>query len=295
MPARLIRLLVLSGAALAGCTSHSQPVEADLILHHGRIAVVDDAFSIHEAIVVKDGRVLAVGGNDLAGQYRAARSVDLRGRLVVPGFNDTHIHLSGQARRHVNLAGVGSLSELKRRIAAKAEEMGPGEWVTGSAWSEDELAEKRRPLRADLDEAAPRNPVLITRAGGHSAVANSRALALADITRRTPDPEGGVIERDASGEPNGVIRERQGIVGRLVPPATREELRSSLVENIRRVLELGITSFTLAGIPPDAYAEWEEIYREHGSKLPRATVQIRWITPQGRGGSGDVRGRAQRG
>jgi predicted amidohydrolase YtcJ len=288
MTTPLIVLAALLGLAAPGCVSQSEQVQADLVLHNGKIVVVDDAFSVHDTIVVKDGKVLAVGGADLARQYRAARTIDLRGRTVVPGFNDTHIHLSGQARRHVNLAGSGSLVELKRKIAGKAAELGPGEWVTGSAWSEDELAEKRRPLRHDLDEAAPRNPVIITRAGGHSAVANSRALELAGVTRRTPDPDGGVIERDANGELNGVIRERQGIVGRLVPPASREELRESLVRNIRDLLRLGITSYTLAGIAPDAYAEWEEIYRTHGSQLPRGTIQIRWITPQGRGSGGDV-------
>jgi predicted amidohydrolase YtcJ len=264
----------------AGIASAQQP--ADLVLHNGRIASVDEAFSIHQAIVVKDGRILAVGSNDLAKTYRAARTVDLRGRLVIPGFNDTHIHLSGQARRHVNLAGMKSIKEIQQRVLAKARELGPGEWVTGSAWSEDELAENRRPLRRDLDEVAPDNPVIITRAGGHSAVANSLALKLASVTKDTPQPEGGVIEKDETGELNGVIRERQGIVSRLVPAATAAELRASLIENIRNVLRLGITSFTLAGTSPEGYAEWEEIYRAHGESLPRATVQIRWAAPEGR-------------
>jgi predicted amidohydrolase YtcJ len=275
-------------ATVAGCTSQPPPEEIDLLLHNGKIAVVDDAFSIHRAIAVNDGKVVAVGGPDLATRFRAQRTVDLQGRTVLPGFNDTHIHLDGNARRHINLANVTSMSELKRLVADKAAEMGPGEWVTGSAWSEDNLVEKRRPLRADLDEAAPQNPVILTRAGSHSAVANSRALQLAGITRNTPNPEGGVIERDQRGELNGIIRERQGMVENLVPPATEEELRVSLVENIRNVLSLGITSFTLAGIRPDDYEKWESIYREHGSQLPRATVQIRWITPQGRG-SDDVK------
>lgn len=273
-------LCVLAVIPTAGVASAQQP--ADLILHHGKIAVVDEAFSIHEAIVVKDGKVVAVGTNDLAKTYRATRAIDLAGRLVIPSFNDTHIHLNGQARRHVNLAGTKSIKEIQQRILARAKEMGPGEWVTGSAWSEDELAEKRRPLRRDLDEVAPENPVIITRAGGHSAVANSLALKLAGVTRDTPQPDGGVIERDARGELNGVIRERQGIVSRLVPNATAAELRASLIENIRNVLSFGITSFTLAGTSPGGYEEWEEIYRAHGEDLPRATVQIRWAAPEGR-------------
>ena len=281
-------LVTQTGAARA------QSAAADLVLYNGKIAIADDAFSIYQAVVVNDGKVAAVGGNDLVTAYRATRVIDLKGRTVIPGFNDTHIHLSGQARRHVNLAGTKSMAELKQKIAAKAKELGPGEWVTGSAWSEDELQERRRPLRTDLDEAAPQNPVIISRAGGHSAVANSLALKLAGVTRDTPNPEGGVIERDEQGELNGVIRERQGIVSRLVPQATREELRGSLVQNVRNLLSLGITSFTLAGTSPDGYKEWEEIYRAHGEELPRATVQIRWAVPEGRGGTAVAWGGAER-
>jgi predicted amidohydrolase YtcJ len=124
--------------------------------------------------------------------------------------------------------------------------------------------------------------VIITRAGGHSAVSNSLALKLAGVTKDTPQPDGGVIEKDERGELNGVIRERQGIVSRLVPAATPAELRDSLVENIRHVLSLGITSFTLAGVSPAGYAEWEQIYAAHRDTLPRATVQIRWASPDGR-------------
>ena len=91
-------------------------------------------------------------------------------------------------------------------IRAKVEEIGEGEWITGYGWSEDELDEGRRPLRRDLDEVAPNNPVTLTRAGGHSAVVNSLALELAGVTVDTPQPEGGVIEKDQNGELNGVIQ-----------------------------------------------------------------------------------------
>lgn len=286
------RTLILTGvlclAVLTSATRSQQPA-ADLVLHNGKVATLDDAFSIHQAIVVKDGKVAAVGGNDLLKSYAAARVVDLQGRTVIPGFNDTHIHLSGQARRHVDLAASKSIAEIKRKISEKAAELGAGEWVTGSAWSEDELAERRRPLRSDLDEAAPRNPVIITRAGGHSAVVNSLALKLAGITKDTPNPEGGVIERGDAGELNGVIRERQGIVSRLVPDATPEELRASFVQTIRNLLNRGITSFTLAGTSPEGYKEWEQIYQAYGDELPRATVQIRWAVPEGRGQMEQVR------
>jgi predicted amidohydrolase YtcJ len=115
---------------------------------------------------------------------------------------------------------------------------------------------------------------VLSRAGGHSATANSRALALARITAATPDPEGGVIEKDERGEPNGIIRERQDIVARLVPPSKPEDLRPSFVANLKRLLSLGITSIVEAGTVPGAYREWEAIYQANRGELPRAAVQI---------------------
>jgi predicted amidohydrolase YtcJ len=266
-------VLVATAALLSSC---SPPEAADLILTGGKIAIVDEAFTVHETIVVRDGRVLAVGDASLADEYRAPRTVELAGRLVVPGFNDTHTHISGSARRHIDLAGTRSIADIQALVRAKAAEMGDGEWITGYGWSEDELVDQRRPLRDDLDEAAPRNPVLLTRAGGHSAVASSLALELAGVDERTPQPEGGVIERDESGRLNGVIRERQGIVGRLVPEATPEELRDSHVQVLRDQLALGITSVVQAGVSPEGFDLWQGIYREFGDELPRAAVQPRW-------------------
>jgi predicted amidohydrolase YtcJ len=264
---------LLFGLLLSAC---EPPATADLILTGGRIAIVDDDFSIHETIVVRDGLVVAVGDASLADEYSATTTVDLDGRLVLPGFNDTHTHIRGRARRSIDLGGTKSITKIQALIRAKIEEMGEGEWITGYGWSEDELAEGRRPLRADLDEAAPDNPVILTRAGGHSGVANSLALSLAGIDRNTPQPEGGVIEYDATGELNGVIRERQGMVSRLVPDASPEEFRETQVQVLRDQLALGITSLIQAGENPNGFRRWQSIYDEFGAELPRAVVQIRW-------------------
>lgn len=252
----------------------------DLLLLNGKIVTVDDTFSIRQAVAVRNGRIVAVGGNELADDYTAARVLDLRGRTVVPGFNDTHMHVWGNPARWIDLSKVTSIVDLKKRVSEKAAQLGPGEWITGDGWSEDELVEKRRPQRSDVDEAAPENPVILTRAGAHSAVANSMALSLAGLTRDSPDPDGGTIERDGSGELNGIIRERANIVGRLVPDALPEELRDSFVQNLRDLLQLGITSIIQAGNTPDEYTEWEQVYKMYGEDLPRATVQIRWMEDQ---------------
>src|SRR3984893_4900681 len=274
----------VGAASLAGSSrieAQAQKEPADLVLYNGKIVTVDDAFSIRNAIAVKDGRIVAVGGNELANRFNAARAIDLHGRTVLPGFNDTHVHLGGQSRRNIDLINTKSIAQLKDQVRAKARELGPKEWITGAGWDEFQMTEKRVPVRADLDEAAPNNPVVLTRAGGHSSVGNSKALELADINRATPDPDRGLIERDAGGEPNGVIRERSDLYRRLVPNDRPEEVRESLLENVRAQLRLGITSVIVAGASVDptlagSWAEWEILYRAHGVELPRAAVQIQW-------------------
>ena len=137
----------------------AQATSADLVLFNGKIVTVDDAFSIRQAIVIKDGRIVAVGGNELRNHYSAARTIDLRGRTVMPGFNDTHIHLRGNSRRYVDLEDTTSLTQLKQQVNEKAKELGPREWITGGGWDEYHFTEQRKPLRGDLDAAAPKNPV----------------------------------------------------------------------------------------------------------------------------------------
>ena len=270
---RAVGLVCGMVAASAAC---SAPEPVDLLLHSGVVLTLDEAGASGTALAIRDGAVLAVGGDGLRDRYATEREVDLAGRTALPGFNDAHIHIRGRARRHLPLAGVSSIEELQDLVAAKADELGPGEWITGYGWSEDEVREARRPLRADLDAAASQNPVILTRAGGHSAVASSLALSLAGVDRNTPQPEGGVIERGPDGALNGVIRERQDLVSRLVPDATPEELRESFVAALRDLLRLGITSILHAGVPPSGFGAWESVYREFGDELPRAAVQIRW-------------------
>ena len=248
----------------------------DLILHNGKIFTADQLLSTFSAVAVRDDRIVALGWDGLLDQYRAARTVDLDGKLVVPGFIDTHIHISGDPERWVDLAGLENMAELKARITRKAERLGSGEWITGYGWSEDELAERRRPLRWDLDDAAPVNPVVLTRAGGHSSVASSLALEAAGLTPQTETPPGAIIEVDDQGRMNGILREgAQGLVRRFVPDPTSAELRDSFVQNLRNLLGLGITSLIQAGVGERGFANWEEVYTEFQGELPRAAVQVR--------------------
>lgn len=271
---RLLIAAWLLGAAGAAPAGAQEP--ADLLLHNGKVFAADALLSTYSAVAVRDGRIAALGWDDLARRYRAARTIDLRGRLALPGFIDTHVHISGDAERHVDLAGLDNLAELRARVSRKAEQLGAGEWITGYGWSEDELAERRRPLRWDLDAAAPVNPVVLTRAGGHSSVASSLALEAAGLTSDTETPPGGIIEVDDAGRMNGILREgAQGLVRRLVPDPTRDELQASFVANLRALLGLGITSIIQAGVGIEGFADWEAAYAAHRGELPRAAVQLR--------------------
>lgn len=280
MTRRILSCAILCLTSLPASVFARVANDVDLILTDGKVITVDPEFSIQSTVVVNDGRIVATGGAELAGKYHAATVVDLEGKTLMPGFNDSHVHINGNAKRYIELGKVRSIAQMQQLIRNKVRELGTGEWITGYGWSEDELAEGRKPLRADLDLAAPENPVTLTRAGGHSAVVNSLALEMASITDATPDPEGGVIERDAQGHANGVIRERQNIVNRLVPASTPDELIASLEVNLRDLFRLGITSITDASKTPRAYAMWEKLYARPGIQLPRATVQILWENPE---------------
>lgn len=272
-------VVVLAALLLVSCSEQPTTIPVDLILTNGKIVTVDADFSIQDTIVVDGGNIVAVGDSSLLADYTAATQVDLQGKTLMPGFIDSHIHISGDPKRYINLNKVSSIAEMQDLIRDKISEIGVGEWITGYGWSEDELAEGRRPVRQDLDAAAPSNPVTLTRAGGHSAVVNTLALSLAEINNDTPDPEGGVIERDANGVATGVIRERQGIVGRLVPDSTYDELIESLQVNLNDLLSLGITSITEASTPTDEFPMWEEIYSDPQMPMPRSTVQFQWFDP----------------
>ncbi len=264
--------------ALAGTAAAQSRSGADLVLRNGKIH--DPATGAnHQAIAIRDGRIAAIGTNaEIAARYRATREIDLKGRLVIPGFNDTHIHVRGDATHYVELSDAKSIQEIKARVTAKSKQVGKGAWVTGYGWSEDQLEEKRKPNRKDLDQAAPDNPVVLTRAGGHSAVASSKALTIAKIDRRTPDPDKGTIEHDEAGEPTGVVRERNDLFYKFAPPASRDQLNGSLQRKLKDLFAKGITSIVVAGVTVDEYADWEKIYAQDRD-MPRAALQIRWTLP----------------
>ena len=280
-PLALIALLTLSacGANNESTQSNVAKIPVDLILHNGKVLTVDQNFSIHSAIAVSAGKVIVTGDESILTQYKASKIIDLNGKILMPGFNDSHTHISGNPRRYIDLGDVSSIIEMQALVRNKARNLGPGEWITGYGWSEDELTEQRKPTRYDLDDAAPNNPVVLTRAGAHSAVGSTMALALAGLNSQTPDPEGGVIERDDSGNPTGIIRERHNLLLDLVPPSSEKEIIASLEVNLNQLLTKGITSITDAQKTPAQYQRWETLYEQATLPLPRSTLQFEWHDP----------------
>jgi predicted amidohydrolase YtcJ len=232
-------VLLLSAAAVT-------QAPADLIIRDAHIVTVDRRFSIVRAAAIRDGRFLAVGSD--AEVMRAAgpgtRIVDLHGKTVLPGFNDTHVHLTAgeELPVQVDLTHIRSIKDIQAAIAARAKQLKPGEWIVGTrGWWEYQLAEGRLPARADLDAAAPENPVAIP--GPHYMIVSSRALELADVTRDTPNPQGGEIYKDAMGEPTGLLMDNAGrAVRKFLPHPTEPQKEAGLKRILALASSHGLTS-----------------------------------------------------
>lgn len=204
-----------------------------------------------DAIVVEGERITFIGPTAEARRRAgdAARQIDLRGATVVPGFTDAHAHLSGIGLRELqfDLEGTPSLAGLQQRLAARAAATPEG-WITGRGWIESRWQPAEFPTRAALDAVVADRPVLLERADGHAAVANSRALALAGIDATTLDPPGGQILRDARGEPTGMLVDGAvALVGSLVPPPDEAQLLRALELGAARSTRLGWTQLQIAG------------------------------------------------
>ncbi len=220
-------------------------MKADLILHNARVYTVDPALPWAAAVACADGRIVAVGTNDevmaLAGPD--TELIDAAGRLVLPGLIDAHVHFLQYAIRshEVNLFGVRDFAEVSRRIRRAVENAEPGDWVQGWGW--DENLWGIRPSRAHLDPIAPHTPVVLRRLDMHTYWLNSAALKQAGITRETPDPPESRLERDATGELTGLLREWNAIrlVEPHIPQPDTATLQAWLREAIAEAHRLGLT------------------------------------------------------
>jgi predicted amidohydrolase YtcJ len=246
-------LIVVSLLLLALLTGPQGVQPADIVFKNGTVYTAADTSPRAEAIAVKADRIVFVGTNANAQQYvgQNTRVVDLKGKTVLPGFTDSHQHLSGVGFRemNLNLEGTTSLADFLAKVKARVAQAKPGEWVTGRGWIETHWKPAVFPTRWDLDKVAPNNPVILGRADGHGAVANSAALKAAGIDKNTPNPFGGEISKDKkTGEPNGMLLDNaQGLVRRRVPPTTPADAERAVVLGVKRNIELGWTQIQDAG------------------------------------------------
>ena len=250
---RLFLILATVVVLLSLTTAPQNAQTADIVFKNGNVYTANDKAPQAEAIVVKGDRIVFVGSNTEAQKFvgRSTRVVDLKGRTVLPGFTDSHQHLSGVGLREMtlNLEGTASLEDFLARVKARVDQARPGEWVTGRGWIETHWKPPVFPTRWDLDKVSPNNPVILGRADGHGSVTNSAALKLAKIEKTTPDPFGGEISKDKqTGEPNGMLLDTaQGLVRRLVPPTSAADAERAVELGVKRNIELGWTQIQDAG------------------------------------------------
>ena len=197
-------LLAFPAAALV-----QQAPPADVVLTNGVVITVDAKDSVVQALAIRGGKIVLVGSSAEVQRLVGPQTevIDLRGRTATPGLIDTHVHFSEPADT-LDLGDARNMDEVIAKVRAWATKVAPGAWVRGGGWDEGKLAERRYITAADLDKAAPDHPVYLTHTTGHYGVANSLALRLSGVTKDTPDPPGGTIDRDKDGHPTGVMKER---------------------------------------------------------------------------------------
>jgi predicted amidohydrolase YtcJ len=243
----------------------------ELVIHNGCVLTQANP-RVAAAVLIRDGRIASVGdARDLLRECGSqATRIDLGGRTLVPGFNDAHAHIwkIGHLRTTMlDLRGTRSIEEITNRVQAFDHRLPNDAWLLGRGYNEAALREGRAPSRRDLDRVAPDRPILLTRTCGHICAVNSRALVLAGITSDTAAPTGGVIDRDGSGEPTGLLHETaMGLVTRVLPPTGAAEYETMIRAALQHQLSVGITSSSDCGVSPQLIRVYLDL--DAGGMLP---------------------------
>ncbi len=245
----------------------------DIIFFNGVIATIDPNNTFLEAVFIKDNKIAKVGSNEEVLQYKQedTKMVDLEGKLMLPGFNDSHMHLLnyGQSLRMIDLIGTESMEDMINRTKKFIENHNPekSQWIRGRGWNNDYFQEdKGFPTRYDLDKISTEYPIILTRTCGHMATVNSKAMEVAGITRDTPQIEGGHFDLDKDGEPLGIFRENaQELINKHIPSPTLDDIKEMIIEGIKDANAYGITSIQsddFGAIPGSSYYDVIKAYEE---------------------------------
>ena len=240
---KILVYLILYGA---GGWAQGRPA-ADLIVTHANIYTVDRQHPRAEAVAVIGDRIVAVGPAAEIDLWRGpeTRVMDARGKLLLPGFNDSHVHFidGGAALAAVQLNDATSAGEFKRRIAAQAAKTAKGAWVLGGDWDETKWNPPQPPTAALIDGVTREVPVYVSRYDGHQGLANSAAMKLARISAKTPDVPGGVIVREKSGNPTGIFKDAaQNLIFKAIPPLSHEQRSAAAQRALAYAASVGVTS-----------------------------------------------------
>jgi len=265
--------LLSAGVSLADKSAQAVPAPStDLVLLNGKIITMDAKDSIVQAVLIREGKILAVGTNGEIRKLAAknARVVDLHGLTVTPGLIDTHCHFDETAALYdIELSQIKSIADAVELVRDKVSRLKPGEWVVGAGWDESKVAELRYIFASDLDKVAPNNPVWLLHTTGHYGVANSYALRLAKITAATKNPPAGIIDRDSSGNPTGVLKEdpAMGLVEDLIPPHSHEQQKNGVLKMMADFNQEGMTAAKDPGILPERWDIYRELLSENKSTV----------------------------
>jgi predicted amidohydrolase YtcJ len=259
--------LLLAGGlpSLACAPSVDEHLSPDTVLINGKILTVDPEDSVAEAVAIKDGKIIAVGAGDAIRELVGpdTKTIDLHGATATPGLIDSHCHFSGADMLYtldLSYPKVKSIAEIVEKVKAQLETLAPDEWVRGRGWDEGKLSELRYITASDLDPVSPNHPVWLGHTMGHYGVANSLALELANITRETPDPPGGTVDRHPDGTPTGVLKESaQGLVTRWIPDLTPEQKQKGIVKIIEEFNKEGMTAVKDPGIDQEKWRLYQNV------------------------------------
>lgn len=251
-------------------------LDADLIVRGGHIVTMDSSGGIVAALAIRDGRILAAGTDAELSSCASARTktIDLRGATVLPGLIDVHTHTmewaEGILRDQLDLTypKVRSIADIVALVRERAAKTPKGQWISGAGWDDAKFTEHRYINRRDLDAVAPENPVYLDHVSGHLIAVNSAALKLAGITRDTPDPVGGVIEKDSAGEPTGILKDTaMTMAGDLLPPDPPDIYMRAAKLISERALAVGLTTIHDIFISPDEIRGYQQAYARGWLKL----------------------------
>lgn len=276
------RLLISAAMLAMGGTAAAQNLESETADAVFLNAQVRTPAGWAEAIALKNGIILDIGSNaEIAARENAQTArVDLKGATVLPGLHDSHVHVlfAGMEQFACGFAPGATPEAIAAAVRECVAASQPGEWITGGNWIAAVFAPGQQ-TKAFLDATAPDNPVILTDESHHSTWVNSMALELAGIDKDTPNPPNGIIERDASGEATGLLRETASrLVSAVVPPASEEARRQALRLSSAQMLSYGITSFTDAGINSENIGIMADLAAA-GELKQRVTGCIRWAPP----------------